>query len=149
MALAQLDMAFKIDPGSIGVLRDLGVLAFETNDLDRARRRFVPRAAAAAASSRTRAIDLEGGGFLLSRRNQRETAGDKVKAVQMFERAIENDIQRSHSGRARTANELSGNGVTAVVLGRRGRSRFSYLKASVARVRGSRRAARPARARAR
>ncbi|HEX4446245.1 MAG TPA: tetratricopeptide repeat protein, partial [Polyangiaceae bacterium] len=40
VALAQLDMAFKIDPGSVTVLKDLGVLAFETNDLDRAQKTF-------------------------------------------------------------------------------------------------------------
>ncbi|HEX7664235.1 MAG TPA: tetratricopeptide repeat protein, partial [Polyangiaceae bacterium] len=40
VALTQLDMAFKIDPGSVAVLKDLGVLALETNDLDRAQKTF-------------------------------------------------------------------------------------------------------------
>jgi len=87
VALAQLDMAFKIDPGSVSVLKDLGVLAFETNDLDRAQKTFrallLQRLDGAAGISKGEVF------FYLGEISVKQ--GDKAKAVQMFERAIEND----------------------------------------------------------
>lgn len=87
VALAQLDMAFKIDPGSVGVLRDLGVLAYETNDLDRAQKTFrallLQRLDPAAGISKGEVF------YYLGEISAKQ--GDKAKAVQMFERAIEND----------------------------------------------------------
>jgi len=87
VALAQLDMAFKIDPGSVGVLRDLGVLALETNDLDRAQKTFrallLQRLDANAGISKGEVF------YYLGEISAKQ--GDKAKAVQMFERAIEND----------------------------------------------------------
>ncbi|MGD0674749.1 MAG: tetratricopeptide repeat protein [Polyangiaceae bacterium] len=87
VALAQLDMAFKIDPGSVGVLRDLGVLAFETNDLERAQKTFrallLQRLDPAAGISKGEVF------YYLGEISAKQ--GDRVKAVQMFERAIEND----------------------------------------------------------
>jgi tetratricopeptide (TPR) repeat protein len=86
-ALAELDQAFKIDPGSIAVLRDLGTLSIDIGDLDRAQKTY-------------RALllqKLDGGSpitkgevFLrLGEISSRQ--GDKAKAVQMLERALEND----------------------------------------------------------
>jgi tetratricopeptide (TPR) repeat protein len=86
-ALAELDQAFKIDPGSIAVLRDLGNLSIDIGDLDRAQKTY-------------RALllqKLDGGSpitkgevFLhLGEISSRQ--GDKAKAVQMLERALEND----------------------------------------------------------
>jgi tetratricopeptide (TPR) repeat protein len=87
VALAQLDMAFKIDPGSVGVLRDLGVLAFETNDLDRAQKTF--RALLLQRLEPNAGISKGEVFYYLGEISAKQ--GDKAKAVQMFERAIEND----------------------------------------------------------
>ncbi|MDP9000018.1 MAG: tetratricopeptide repeat protein, partial [Myxococcota bacterium] len=87
VALAQLDMAFKIDPGSVSVLRDLGMLAFETNDLDRAQKTFrallLQRLDPGAGISKGEVF------YYLGEISAKQ--GDKAKALQMFERAIEND----------------------------------------------------------
>jgi tetratricopeptide (TPR) repeat protein len=87
VALAQLDMAFKIDPGSVGVLRDLGVLAFETNDLDRAQKTF--RALLLQRLDPNAGISKGEVFYYLGEISAKQ--GDRAKAVQMFERAIEND----------------------------------------------------------
>jgi tetratricopeptide (TPR) repeat protein len=87
VALAQLDMAFKIDPGSVTVLRDLGVLAFETNDLDRAQKTF--RALLLQRLDNNAGISKGEVFYYLGEISAKQ--GDKTKALQMFERAIEND----------------------------------------------------------
>jgi len=87
VALAQLDMAFKIDRGSVGVLRDLGVLAFETNDLDRAQKTF--RALLLQRLDPSAGISKGEVFYYLGEISAKQ--GDRAKAVQMFERAIEND----------------------------------------------------------
>ena len=87
VALQQLDMAFKIDPGSIEVLRDLGVLALEANDLDRAQKTFrallLQRLDASSGISKGEVF------FYLGEICMKQ--GDKAKAVQMLERAVENE----------------------------------------------------------
>jgi tetratricopeptide (TPR) repeat protein len=87
VALAQLDMAFKIDPGSVSVLKDLGVLAFETNDLDRAQKTF--RALLLQRLEPNVGISKGQVFYYLGEISAKQ--GDKAKAVQMFERAVEND----------------------------------------------------------
>ena len=87
VALAQLDMAFKIDPGSIEVLRDLGVLALETNDLDRAQKTF--RALLLQRLDATSGISKGEVFYYLGEISMKQ--GDKAKAVQMLERAVENE----------------------------------------------------------
>lgn len=86
-ALSQLDMAFKIDPGSIPVLRDLGVLALDTGDLERAQKTFrallLQRLEAGAGISKGEVF------FYLGDISKRQ--GDTSKAKQMLERALEND----------------------------------------------------------
>ena len=86
-ALAQLDMAFKIDPGSIEVLRDLGVLAIETGDLDRAQKTFrallLQRLDAGSGITKGEVF------YYLGEISMKQ--GDKAKAVQMLERAVENE----------------------------------------------------------
>ncbi|MDB4944088.1 MAG: domain protein putative component of TonB system [Labilithrix sp.] len=86
-ALAQLDMAFKIDPGSVEVLKDLGVLALESGDLERAQKTF--RALLLqrldASSGITKGEVFFYLGDILNRQ------GDRPKALQMLERAVEND----------------------------------------------------------
>jgi tetratricopeptide (TPR) repeat protein len=87
VALAQYDMAFKIDPGSVEVLRDLGVLALETNDLDRAQKTFrallLQRLDAQSGISKGEVF------YYLGEISMKQ--GDKAKAVQMLERAVENE----------------------------------------------------------
>lgn len=87
VALTQLDMAFKIDPGSIEVLRDLGVLALEANDLERAQKTFrallLQRLDAHSSISKGEVF------YYLGEISMKQ--GDKAKAVQMLERAVEND----------------------------------------------------------
>lgn len=87
VALTQLDMAFKIDPGSIEVLRDLGVLALEANDLDRAQKTFrallLQRLDASSGISKGEVF------YYLGEISMKQ--GDKAKAVQMLERAVENE----------------------------------------------------------
>ncbi len=86
-ALAQFDMAFKSDPGSIEVLKDLGVLALGQNDLERARKTFqgllLQRLDAGSPISKGEVFCYLG--------EIATKQGDKVKAVQMLERALEND----------------------------------------------------------
>jgi len=102
VALAQLDMAFKIDPGSVSVLRDLGVLAYETNDLDRAQKTF--RALLLQRLEPSSGISKGEVFYYLGEISAKQ--GDRAKAVQMFERAIENDPALE---RARTKlSELKG-----------------------------------------
>jgi golgin subfamily B member 1 len=87
VALSQLDMAFKIDPGSVEVLRDLGVLALETNDLDRAQKTFrallLQRLDAQSGISKGEVF------YYLGEISMKQ--GDKPKAIQMLERAVENE----------------------------------------------------------
>lgn len=87
VALTQLDMAFKIDPGSVEVLRDLGVLALEANDLDRAQKTFrallLQRLDASSGISKGEVF------YYLGEISMKQ--GDKAKAVQMLERAVENE----------------------------------------------------------
>lgn len=87
VALTQFDLAFKIDPGSVEVLRDLGVLALETNDLERAQKTFrallLQRLDAQSGISKGEVF------CYLGEISMKQ--GDKAKAVQMLERAVENE----------------------------------------------------------
>ena len=87
VALTQLDMAFKIDPGSVEVLKDLGVLALESNDLERAQKTFrallLQRLDASSGISKGEVF------YYLGEISMKQ--GDKAKAVQMLERAVENE----------------------------------------------------------
>ncbi len=89
VALTQFDMAFKIDPGSIAVLRDLGVLALESNDLERAQKTFK------ALLLQGQRLDAKAGiskgevFYYLGEISAKQ--GDKVRAVEMLKRAIENE----------------------------------------------------------
>ena len=86
-ALAEYDLAFKIDPGSIPVLRDLGALALESGDLERAQKTF--RALLIQkldpVVGLTKAEVFEYLGIVAERQ------GDKAKAAEMYKRALDND----------------------------------------------------------
>jgi tetratricopeptide (TPR) repeat protein len=94
-ALEQLDIAFKIDPGSIAVLRDLGVLSLELSGsgddaakkahLDRAQKTF--RALLLQKLDDNSPITKGEVFYYLGEISHRE--GDDKKAIQMLERALD------------------------------------------------------------
>jgi tetratricopeptide (TPR) repeat protein len=86
-ALAQYDMAFKVDPGSVTVLRDLSLLSMETGDLDRAQKTF--RALLLQKLDSNAGISKGEVFYYLGEISMQQ--GDKTKAVQMLERALENE----------------------------------------------------------
>ncbi len=86
-ALAELDQAFKIDPGSVPVLRDLGLLSIEIGDLERAQKTY--RALLLQKLDNSSLISKGEVFFHLGEISSRQ--GDRAKAVQMLERALEND----------------------------------------------------------
>jgi tetratricopeptide (TPR) repeat protein len=86
-ALSELDQAFKIDPGSVAILRDLGTLSIETGDLDRAQKTF--RALLLQKLDASSPISKGEVFFYLGDISHRQ--GDKAKAIQMLERALENE----------------------------------------------------------
>lgn len=86
-ALAELDAAFKIDPGSIATLRELGSLTLEMGDLDRAQKTF--RALLLQKLDASSPITKAEVFYFLGEISHRQN--DKPKAIQMLERAIEND----------------------------------------------------------
>lgn len=97
-ALSELDTAFKIDPGSIVVLRDLGTLALELADADvegTTSKDYVDRAEKTFKALLLQRLD-EGAPitkaevfYYLGDVSHRK--GDDKKAVQMLERALDND----------------------------------------------------------
>jgi tetratricopeptide (TPR) repeat protein len=86
-ALAELDQAFKIDPGSVAVLRDLGRLSIELGDLDRAQKSY----RALLLQKLDRSSPISKGEVFLRLGEISNRQGDKAKAVQMLERALENE----------------------------------------------------------
>jgi tetratricopeptide (TPR) repeat protein len=86
-ALQELDQAFKIDPGSVPILRDLGTLSLEMGDLDRAQKTFrgllLQRLEPGAPITKGEVF------YYLGEISHRQ--GDKPKAIQMLERAVENE----------------------------------------------------------
>ncbi len=86
-ALAQYDLAFKVDPGSVGVLRDLSLLSMETGDFDRAQKTF--RALLLQKLDPSLGITKGEVFFYLGEISMKQ--GDKTKAIQMLERALENE----------------------------------------------------------
>lgn len=96
-ALADLDVAFKIDPGSIGVLRDLGVLSLELSEtaegkaadahIDRAQKTF--RALLLQKLDDSSPITKGEVFYYLAEISHRQK--DDKKALQMLERALDND----------------------------------------------------------
>jgi tetratricopeptide (TPR) repeat protein len=98
-ALAELDVAFKIDPGSVSVLRDLGVLALDLADVttsdDKARDQYVDRASKTFLALLLQKLDATSPiskaevFFYLGDVSRRQ--GDTKKATQMLERALDND----------------------------------------------------------
>jgi tetratricopeptide (TPR) repeat protein len=105
-ALQEFDLAFKIDPGNIIVLRDLGKLALDVGDLERAQKTF--------RALLLQKLDVQSGitkgevFFYLGEISDKQ--GDKAKALQMFERAVETD-QTLTRAKERVA-ELKGSGVS-------------------------------------
>lgn len=90
-ALQEYDLAFKIDPGNVGVLRDLGVLALDSGDLERAQKTF----RALLIQKLDPGVGLTKGEVFEYLGLIAEKQGDKTKAVEMYKRAIDNDPGRT------------------------------------------------------
>ncbi|MBL8718308.1 MAG: tetratricopeptide repeat protein [Myxococcales bacterium] len=105
-ALAELDLAFKIDPGNIVVLRDLGRLALEANDLDRAQKTF--RALLLQKLDGLSGITKAEVFFHLGEISEKQN--DRAKAIQMYERAVETDASLVHAKERVTALKAAGAG---------------------------------------
>lgn len=86
-ALSQLDLAFKMDPGSTPILRDLSLLSLEVGDLERAQKTF--RALLLQRLDTQSKITKAEVFFYLAQISQKQ--GDPAKATQMAEKALEND----------------------------------------------------------
>lgn len=86
-ALLEFDLAFKIDPGNIIVLRDLGKLALDVGDLERAQKTF--RALLLQKLDQASGITKGEVFFFLGEISEKQN--DKGKALQMYERAVESD----------------------------------------------------------
>ena len=95
-ALAELDAAFKLDPGSVSVLRDLGVLSLDLAEsepeqkdayLDRAQKTF--KALLMQKLDDTSPISKGEVFFFLGETHHRQ--GDDKRAIQMLERALDTD----------------------------------------------------------
>jgi golgin subfamily B member 1 len=85
-ALTELDAAFKIDPGSVPVLRDLGLLTFEMGDYERAGKTFRSLLLQRDTSGTITKAEVF---YYLGEISHRQ--GDKAKAIQMLERSVEAD----------------------------------------------------------
>ncbi|MFW5738828.1 MAG: tetratricopeptide repeat protein, partial [Myxococcota bacterium] len=85
--LSELDQAFRITPGDLGILVDLGRLALDLGDLERAQKTFrallLQRLDAKAPITKAEVFYYLG--------NISHQQGEKQKAIQMLERALEND----------------------------------------------------------
>lgn len=95
-ALAELDTAFKIDPGAIGVLRDLGVLSLELADSDPAQQAaYVDRAGKTFKALLLQRLDdaspITKSEVFYYLGEVAHRQGDDKRAIQMLERAIDND----------------------------------------------------------
>lgn len=105
-ALSELDLAFKIDPGNIVVLRDLGRLALEADDLDRAQKTF--RALLLQKLDGSSGITKAEVFFHLGEISEKQN--DRAKAIQMYERAVETDASLTQAKERVTALKAAGAG---------------------------------------
>jgi tetratricopeptide (TPR) repeat protein len=93
-ALAELDAAYKVDLTNVGVLADLGMLAYEQGDLERAQKTF--RGLLLQKLDRDAPISKADVYFYLGEISRQQ--GDKPKAISMLERAL---AEQSSHPRAR------------------------------------------------
>jgi len=94
-ALSELDAAYKVDLTNVGVLADLGLLAFEQGDLDRAQKTF--RGLLLQKLERDAPITKADVYYYLGDISRQQ--GDRPKAISMLERAI---AEQSSHANART-----------------------------------------------
>lgn len=92
-ALAELDTAFKIDPGSIGILRDLGVLSLEMSSDEKAKDAHLDRAQKTFRALLLQKLDdsapITKGEVFYYLADISHRQGDDKKAIQMLERALD------------------------------------------------------------
>jgi tetratricopeptide (TPR) repeat protein len=97
-ALNELDVAFKIDPGSVGILRELGVLSLDmasAADDAKAKGEHIDRAAKTFRALLLQKLDegspITKGEVFYYLADISHRQGDDKKALQMVERALDND----------------------------------------------------------
>ncbi|MFO0612976.1 MAG: tetratricopeptide repeat protein [Polyangiaceae bacterium] len=95
-ALAELDSAFRLDPGSVGVLRDLGTLSLELADAEPAQKdAYLDRAGKAFKALLMQRLDdssaITKGEIFYYLAETHHRQGDDKKAIQMLERALDTD----------------------------------------------------------
>ena len=93
-ALEAFEAAFVVDPASVEILRDLGTCALELRDYDRAQKTY-----RALLLQKTEDVGLPKSEVFFKLGEISQAQGDKAKAIQMFERALEHDPSNE---RART-----------------------------------------------
>ncbi|HKO95260.1 MAG TPA: tetratricopeptide repeat protein, partial [Polyangiaceae bacterium] len=94
-ALRELDQAFRIEPGNVGVLKELGELAFELDDLKKSQQMYrallLQRLDGASPISKAEVF------YALGRVH--DALGEKAKARQMLERALQTDANLEQAKR--------------------------------------------------
>jgi len=95
-ALAELDSAFKLDPGSVAVLRDLGTLSLELADSEPAQKdAYLDRAAKTFKALLMQRLDegsaISKGEVFYYLGETHHKQGDDKKGIQMLERALDTD----------------------------------------------------------
>ena len=95
-ALAELDSAFKLDPGSVAVLRDLGTLSLELSEAEPSQKdAYLDRAAKTFKALLMQRLDdsspITKGEVFYYLGETHHKQGDDKKAIQMLERALDTD----------------------------------------------------------
>ena len=94
-ALRELDQAFRIEPGNVAVLKELGELAFELEDLKKSQQMYrallLQRLDGASPISKAEVF------YALGRVHDK--LGEKPKARQMLERALQTDANLEEAKR--------------------------------------------------
>ena len=95
-ALSELDSAFKLDPGSIAVLRDLGILSIELAEVEPSQKdAYLDRAGKTFKALLMQKLDdaspITKGEVFFYLGETHHKQGDDKKAVQMLERALDTD----------------------------------------------------------
>ena len=94
-ALRELDQAFRIEPGNVSVLKELGELAFELDDLKKSQQMY--RALLLQRLDGTSPISKAEVFYALGRVHDK--LGEKPKARQMLERALQTDANLEEAKR--------------------------------------------------
>ena len=86
-ALEELDRAFRIEPGNVQVLRKLGMVALEAEDLKKAQQMF----RALLLQKLDDSSPITKAEVFMYLGDVHDKMGEKSKAIQMLERAVQSD----------------------------------------------------------